>query len=252
MKISVIIPVYNDKRVSKAIESVLNQKYSGEIEIIIIDGGSTDGTLEVLNKYKNHLDVLISEPDRGVFDAINKGIQLSTGDVVCFLGADDIYQDDKVFADVASVLSNSVVDACYGDIVYVDEKDRIIRYWKSGRYHPWKFYLGWAPPHPSVFVRKRIHDLYGIFDPRFQISDHELWIRLFLKYKINVEYIPRVLVRMTIGGKSNKSLANIVKANIEKAKAWWINKYYFGILSIIPGIIWKSFQFIKRPPIETH
>ena len=248
MKISIITPVYNDPRVSRALDSILSQKYEGDLEIIVIDGGSDQPTLDVLERYRHRINILVSEPDQGVYDAMNKGIRLATGEVIGILNADDRYNDDQVLRDVAAVMRDPQIDACYGDLVYVNSEDRVVRYWKSGTYRPIKFYFGWMPPHPTFFVRKRVYEQYGLFDLSFPIAaDYELMLRFILKHKIHVKYIPRVLVRMALGGKSNCSLGNIVKANLEVWRAWKKNNLSFGYFVPILKPARKLVQFIYRP-----
>lgn len=248
MKISIITPVYNDPRVSRALDSILSQKYEGDLEIIVIDGGSDQPTLDVFERYRHHINILVSEPDQGVYDAMNKGIRLATGEVIGILNADDRYNDDQVLRNVAAVMRDPQIDACYGDLVYVNSKDRVVRYWKSGIYRPIKFYFGWMPPHPTFFVRKRVYEQYGLFDLSFPIAaDYELMLRFILKHKIHVKYIPRVLVRMALGGKSNRSLGNIVKANLEVWRAWKKNNLSFGYFVPILKPARKLVQFIYRP-----
>ena len=248
MKLSIVTPVYNDPRVSRALDSILAQKYNEDLEIIVIDGGSGRPTLEVLERYRQWIHILVSEPDRGVYDAMNKGIRLATGDVIGILNADDRYNDDQVLRDVASVMEDPKIDACYGDLVYVDAQDRVVRYWKSGSYRPIKFYFGWMPPHPTFFVRKRVYEQYGDFDLDFPIAaDYELMLRFILKHRISVGYIPRVLVRMSVGGQSNRSLSNIVKANLEVWRAWRKNGLSFGFFVPVLKPARKVVQFIFRP-----
>lgn len=248
MKISIITPVYNDPRVCRALDSILSQDYEGEPEIIVVDGGSTRSTLDVLERYRRHIAVLVSEPDRGVYDAMNKGIRLATGEVVGILNADDRYNDPLVLRDVATVLADNKVDACYGDLVYVDSKDRVVRYWKSGPYRPIRFYFGWMLPHPTFFVRRNVYEQYGYFDLNNPIAaDYELMLRFLLKNKLSVRYIPRVLVRMSLGGKSNRSIGNIIRANIEVWRAWRKNNLRFGYLVPILKPARKWIQFVRRP-----
>ncbi len=231
MKLSIITPVYNDPRISRALDSILCQQCEDELELIVIDGGSSTPTQDVLERYRDRISILVSEPDKGIYDAMNKGIGLSTGDVVGILNADDRYYDPFVLRDVADAFRDPKTDACYGDLEYVDKKDHTVRYWKSGRYHPLKYYFGWMPPHPTFFVRKRLYDRYGSFYLRYTIAaDYELMLRLIMKHRISPKYIPRVLVRMSLGGKSNRSLANIVKANLEVRQAWRNNGLSFGYL----------------------
>jgi glycosyltransferase len=253
MKISIVTPVYNDPRVARALDSIIAQKCNAEIELVVIDGGSEQPTLEVLERYRQHIDILVSERDRGVYDAMNKGIKLATGDVIGILNADDRYNDDQVLKDVASVMKNPRVDACYGDLVYVDAQDRVIRYWKSGSCCRIRFYFGWMPPHPTFFVRKLVYEQYGDFDLNFPIAaDYELMLRFILKHKIYVEYIPRVLVRMSVGGQSNRSLSNIIKANLEVWRAWRKNGLSFGFFVPVLKPARKLVQFFSRPSEEVR
>ncbi|MFH1141734.1 MAG: glycosyltransferase family 2 protein [Chloroflexota bacterium] len=254
MKISIITPVYNDTRVAGALDSILSQELDAELELIVIDGGSKDGTLEALERYRDggRLAVLVSEPDQGMYDAMNKGIALATGDLVGILNADDRYADTAVLHDVLTVFENPRIEACYGDLVYVDAQGRVVRYWRSGGCSLWKFHLGWAPPHPTFFVCRNVYERFGVFDmERFHIAaDYELMLRLLRKHKIPVAYVDRVLVRMTLGGISNRSVRNIVKMNREVYHAWLRNSLPLGYLAPVLKPAQKLFQYVQRPPKE--
>ena len=254
MKLSIVTPVLNDLRVGWALDSILSQQLDVELELIVVDGGSTDGTLCLLEKYRNHLSVLVSEPDKGIYDAMNKGIALATGDVIGILNADDRYYDNLVLNDVAQVFNDPEIDACYGDGIYVDRQDRIVRYWKSGGYRPFKFYLGWMPLHPTCFIRKRVYDRCGTFDPKYSIAaDYELLLRLILINKISMKSLDRLLLRIAIGGHSNKSVSNRIKGNIEVFQAWRCSNLpfgYFGFLVPFLKPVQKVFQFVQRPDEE--
>ncbi len=221
MKISIVTPVFNDVRVGRALESVLSQQHKHELEIIVVDAGSTNGTLAVLERYRDRIAVLISEPDEGIYDGMNKGIGRATGEVVGILNADDCYRDPLVIRDVAHAFAaDQAVDACYGDIVYINEAGKLVRSWKAGKHHLAGWYSGWMPPHPSLFVRRRVYERYGVFDLRYPIAaDYELMLRLLLKHKISVKYLERVVVEMMPGGTSTKSVRNIIKANLEVGRA---------------------------------
>jgi len=251
MKLSIVTPVLNDPRVGLALDSILSQQLDAELELIVIDGGSTDGTLSLLEEYRDHLSVLVSEPDEGIYDAMNKGIALATGDVIGILNADDRYYDNLVLNDVAQVFDDPEVDACYGDGVYVDMQDRVVRYWKSGPYRPAKFYLGWMPLHPTCFIRKCVYDRCGTFDRKYSIAgDYELLLRLILIHKISMKCIDRLLVRITIGGHSNKSVLNRIKGNIEVFQAWRRSNVPFGYFGYFVPFLkpsQKIFQFVQRP-----
>jgi len=221
MKISIITPVYNDPRIEHCLESVRGQCGEFKLEHVVVNGGSTDETVEILNTFDDHIDRRIQEPDDGIYDAMNKGIEAMTGDVVGILNADDQYHDDRVLQRVTDRMADGNADACYGDIVYTNSDETVVRYWKSGSFAPKKFYLGWMPPHPTFFVRKEMYETYGVYDLDFLIAaDYEFMLRTLLKEDISVEYIDEVLVNMAIGGESNGSLSNIGIALLEVYRAW--------------------------------
>ncbi len=246
MKLSVITPVYNDPRVGRAITSILAQEDVPELELIVVDGGSTDETTTVLQSYRDDIDVLVSEPDDGIYDAMNKGIDLASGDIIGILNADDRYQHSHVLATVADTFRNSAADLCYGDLVYVDDSDSVVRYWKSGPYEPYRFYFGWMPPHPTVFVRKEIYKEFGKFDTTYKIAaDYEFLLRTLSTNQVSVSYIDEVLVRMAIGGTSNSSVRNIIKSNIEVYRACDHHKLFGSKIIPIVKLIRKAPQFIQ-------
>jgi len=244
--ISVITVVFNSKNtIESAIKSVLNQSYEN-IEYIIIDGGSTDGTVDIIKKYKDKIAYWISEADNGIYDAMNKGIKSATGDIVGFLNSDDVYADGEVIEKVAKTIWEKEVDSCYGDLVYIDKNGKIVRLWKSKDFSLEKFKRGWMPPHPTFFVKKEIYEKYGGFNLNFPIAaDYELMLRFLYKFKISTTYIPEILVKMRIGGKSNKSLNNIIKANIECYKAWKINGLKPNPFIFLLKPVSKVFQYIS-------
>ncbi len=222
MKISIISVVLNNKDfIEDCIKSVLCQTYNN-IEYIIIDGGSTDGTVDIIRKYEKKISRWVSEPDRGIYDAMNKGIRMATGDVVGLLNADDIYYNTDVLKDIAACMSDIKIDACYSDLVYVDPKNvnRIIRYWKSCSFILGNFRQAWVPPHPTFFVRKRVYDQYGVFDLRYRLAaDFELMARFLENHGIQAVYVPKIFVKMRVGGATNKSIVNIIKQNCEILQA---------------------------------
>jgi len=230
MKLSIITPVYNDPRLRHSLESIRNQEGIPKPEIVVVDGDSTDQTVDIINEFRDVIDMLVREPDDGIYDAMNKGISHADGDVVGILNADDRYQSPDVLQSVADTFNTSDADLCYGDLVYVDENDAVVRYWKSGAYRPRRFYFGWMPPHPTVFVRKELYEQYGDFNLNFSIAaDYELLLRFLLRHDLSATYIDNVLVRMATGGQSNKSVSNIVRANLEVYKAWRKNGLRGGI-----------------------
>ena len=246
MKISIITVVYNNKDTIKdAIESVLNQTYQN-IEYIIIDGVSTDGTVDIIKSYGDKIDKVISEPDKGIYDAMNKGIKLASGDIIGILNSDDFYANNNIIEKVVKEFEDKKVDSVYGDLVYVNAKDtnKIVRYWKSKPYKKGLFTKGWHPAHPTFFVKKEIYDKYGIFNLDFKIAaDYELMLRFLEKYQISNSYIPEIFVKMRLGGESNQSIKNIIKANIESYNAWKINGLYINLFMILLKPLSKLFQY---------
>lgn len=240
MKISVITSVLNNVRyIEDCIRSVVSQNY-GNVEYVVIDGGSTDGTLEVIKRYADHISHWISESDDGIYEAMNKGIDIATGDVVCFLNSDDFYVGDDALGSVASAFIEFDVQSCFGDIVYVNEldTDKVVRRWISeGVVNVGNFKRGWHPPHPAFFVKKSVLEKHGGFNPKYRISaDYELMLRLLLKHGVSTYHIEKVLVKMRLGGKSNSSVLNILKANLECYRSWGDND-----LEISPLI------FVRKP-----
>ncbi len=247
MKISVITISYNSAdTIESTIESVLAQDYDN-VEYIIIDGGSNDKTLSIIDKYKDKIDVFVSEPDKGLYDAMNKGIKHATGDVIGMLNSDDLYADSSVLTKVANEIKDA--DAVYGDLNYVDRDDinKVTRRWVSGTYRRNAFKRGWMPPHPTFYVKAEKYHQLGTYDLRFKTSaDYELMLRFIHKHKIKLSYIPHVLVLMRVGGQSNSSFKNRLAANKEDRFAWKLNGLRPGILTFILKPLSKIGQFIKK------
>ena len=248
MKVSIVTPVFNDVRVGRALDSILSQQHDHDPELIVVDAASTDGTMEVLRRYRGQITTLISEPDNGIYDGMNKGIRHSTGDIVGILNADDRYADEYVLRDVAESFADESIQACYGNLVYVNHNDDIVRYWRTGDHGLRKWYWGWMPPHPTFFVRRSIYEEYGDFNLGFPIAaDYELMLRLFVRQRIRVKYLDRVLVKMALGGESNSSISNIIKANSEVARAWRFNGLQGGYLVPFLKPASKILQYVGRP-----
>jgi len=217
MKISIITVCYNSALTIKdTLESVALQRYK-DFEHLIIDGGSKDGTLEIVRAWKGHPVRMISESDDGIYDAMNKGLVLATGNVVGFLNSDDFYADSSVLAKITNAFQDESVDACYGDLVYVSQdSSRVVRYWKSRPFLNGSFAKGWCPAHPTFYVRKSAIERLGLFDRSLKLAaDMEFMMRYLERGKINSVYIPDVLVKMRIGGATNQSWNNIVQQNKE-------------------------------------
>jgi glycosyltransferase involved in cell wall biosynthesis len=246
--ISIVTPVYNDPRLERCLTSINAQTECPSIEIVVVDGESTDETTDVIESFSDDIDILIREPDDGLYDAMNKGIRQSSGDLIGVLNSDDQYNDKFVLRDVFEKIRRSGADGSYGDLVYVDEADDITRYWEAGEYRRWKLYFGWMPPHPTVFLRREAYELHGLFDTSLEIAaDYELMIRMLLKGKIELAYLDRVLVRMSTGGKSNESITNIVQSNIEAYRSWRMNNLHGGGAVPILKPLRKIVQFVNHP-----
>ncbi|MET7259478.1 glycosyltransferase family 2 protein [Dyadobacter jiangsuensis] len=247
MRVSILTVVYNGAAtIRHSIDSVLAQDYP-DIEYIIVDGNSKDGTQDIVRSYGNKIARFLSEPDAGIYDAMNKGIQLATGDVIGILNADDFYAYPSVVSEVAGVLAASNADASYGDLEYIDANDATVvrRKWVSGAYKVGAFLNGWMPPHPTFFVRKEVYNTHGLF--RLDLgsaADYELMLRFVHRENIKLAYLPKVLVKMRSGGVSNSTLKNRIAANRNDRLAWKINnlKPRFYTLWLKP--LRKIIQFI--------
>ena len=219
--ISVITVVFNRvETIGHALESVASQSYP-HVEHVVVDGASSDGTLEEIERRRTAAMRVISEPDDGIYDAINKGMTLASGDVLGLAHSDDELADRDVLADVAQAFSDPLVDAVYGDLVYVrnDRPSEVLRHWVAGAYAPAKLARGWMPPHPTLFIRRRVVEAYGQYDISYQIAaDYEAVLRWFSR-GLEVRYVPRVLVRMRTGGESNASLERILLKSREDLRA---------------------------------
>ena len=252
-KVSIITAVYNNcDTISQAIESVLYQDYP-DIEYIIIDGNSTDGTVEIIRRYEGKITNWISEPDKGIYYAMNKGLKLATGDIVGILNSDDFYRDATIISKVVKVFIQHQPDALYGDLLYVEAANtqHIVRYWQAKSYHKNKFLMGWMPPHPTFFVKRQIYNQFGVFDTRLRSSaDYELMLRLIHKHKIRLAYLPEILVKMRTGGISNKSLKNRLFANQEDYQAWKINDLRPAFYTVWLKPIRKLLQYMTKPKSE--
>lgn len=253
MKVSIITVVFNNcKTIKEAISSVQNQNYSN-LEHIIVDGGSTDGTVDIIRKLIDKNSVFVSEKDNGLYDALNKGIKLATGNVIGILHSDDVFNSNEVISDIVYAFTKNNVDSVYADLVYVNRQktEKVVRNWVSGDFSKRKFLLGWMPPHPTFFVKREIFIRYGSYDTEFKsAADYELMLRFLYKYNITTYYLPKTLVRMRLGGESNKSIKNRLKANHEDYKAWQKNNLSpNAYLRILKPLI-KIPQFIPYPDFK--
>jgi glycosyltransferase len=248
LKISVVTAVYNNRdTIAQALDSALAQTHP-DVELIVIDGGSTDGTHEVLQAYAERLAVLVSEPDSGIYDALNKGIARASGEVVGFLHSDDLFADATVLSRIASAFADPAVGAAYGDLLYVrkDDPGRVVRTWRSDAFSAARLAHGWMPPHPTFYVRRAVYETLGGYDTTYRIAaDYDCVLRLLGKGGVRAAYIPEVLVKMRVGGASNRSLRNIVRKSREDYRALRVN----GVGGL-GALAWKNLsklpQFLKR------
>ncbi|MBX2951937.1 MAG: glycosyltransferase [Leadbetterella sp.] len=225
MKISVVTVCYNAaKTLEQTIESVLGQSYN-DFEYIVVDGGSKDGTVAILEKYEGRIRY-ISEKDEGIYDAINKGIRMATGEVIGIIGADDFYPDREVLTRVAEAFRRNDTDSAYGNVKFVDPEDtaKVVRFWKDKAYDPANWLSGWMPPHIAFYLKKTAYDTYGLYKTEFTCAgDYELMLRMLYKNGLTSQHIPATLMTMRVGGTSSASLRHRYVANMEDRKAWKIN-----------------------------
>lgn len=248
MKISVITVVRNNAKTIKcAIDSVLSQTYKN-IEYIIIDGASTDGTVEIVKSYGEKIAAFVSEPDRGLYDAMNKGIKLATGEIVGILNSDDFYIHNRVIERVVREFEEKGVDSVYADLVYVkpENLNKVVRYYDSSHFSPEKFAYGWMPAHPTFFVKRWVYEKYGVFRTDLKIgADFDLLVRFLYTHKITYSYIKEVLVKMRVGGVST-SFSSIWINNIEQLKICRDNGIDTNIWKILSKYPSKIMGILKR------
>ena len=250
MKISIITITYNSAQtLEDTLKSVTSQDYPN-LEYIIIDGKSKDTTLQIVDKYKSGIAKVVSEKDKGLYDALNKGIKHATGDVIGMLHSDDLYANESVISNVMKKFAEDPsVEGVYADLVFVNRNDtnKSMRVWESGKYQEGDFLKGWMPPHPTFFVRKEVYEKFGGFNTELKLSaDYELMLRLIHKNNIKLAYLPQVIVKMRMGGVSNVSFFVKLKANLEDKLAWKLNGMKPKFSTIIMKPLRKIKQYFKR------
>ena len=245
--VTIITIVHNNvKTIRTAIQSVAHQSYEN-IEHIVIDNCSNDGTLEAIYQQENDISLIISEPDDGIYHALNKGIKLANGEIVGFLNSDDVLKNRNTITTIVQNLIDGGNEAVYGDLQYFSKQrpNQITRSWKSNNYTSKKFRQGWMPPHPTFYTYKDTYFKYGFFDVSYKISsDYDMMLRLLYEKKIKAKYIPEVLVKMQRGGFSNQNLRSIMFKSKEDVLI--MKKYSFSLLTLINKTIRKFSQFIFR------
>lgn len=248
MKISVVTAVYNRQTtIGQAMESVRSQTH-GSVEHILQDGGSSDATLEIIADIAGPDTHLHSEPDGGIYHAINRGIARATGDVIGLMHSDDYFADDEVLARVATAFSDTNVDGVYGDLDYVATTDtsRVIRSWKSGEMTRAKLKRGWMPPHPTLYLRRSVFERLGDYDTSYQIAaDYDAMLRWLWTGQVRLAYIPQVLVKMRVGGESNRSLGRVLQKSREDYRALRRNEVG-GIGALVNKNLSKIGQFVPK------
>ncbi len=245
MKVSIITICYNSAQtIAETIDSVVNQTYV-DIEYIIVDGGSSDSTLKIINSFQSKVAKVISEKDEGIYDAMNKGLRVATGDIIGFINADDVINSSDCIEKVVQQFISSESDVVYGDKIYVDPSDtsKVVRYWTAGNYNKENYKKGWMTPHLSTYIKKELYDKHGEFRTSFKIAgDYELMLRFIYKNDARTTYLPIPIAKMRAGGISNSSISNIIRSNIEVYKSWKINGLQVSPLIVFMKPFKKVFQ----------
>lgn len=253
MKVTIITVTYNSAQyLEQCIQSVIKQHYP-DIEHIIIDGGSTDATLDIIKRYEPSIAYWISEKDNGMYDAINKGMQIATGDVIGTLNSDDMLASRDVIGSIVNSFAHNNAEAVYGDILYVRQTNvqKIIRVWRGGEYNPKKFKFGWMPAHPSFYIRKKLIEGCGYYETQFYTSaDYEFMTRYLYSHKVNAFYIPELIVKMRTGGMSNRNIIQRLRANRRDYLAMKKNNIPFALFASILKPLRKLHQYILPVPLS--
>lgn len=247
MKISIITVCYNSsKTIEKTFQSVKNQSYT-DVEYIVIDGKSQDGTLDIINEYSDIISQWVTEPDKGLYDAMNKGIKMATGDLVGILNSDDFFKDNKVLENIAKFHTVNTIDASVGNIIQFNEAGKPVRKYSAKKWYPTKLKIGFMPPHPAVFINRILFEKYGYYHLDFKIgADYELITRFFLKHKISWKYSNITTTSMLIGGLSSSGMTSYQLISKEIKKALSRNNVKFNNLKIELRGFWKIIGFLKR------
>ncbi len=249
MKVSIITVTFNSASTIKdTLLSVIKQNY-GNIEHIIVDGNSTDNTLAIIAEL-GHKGPILCENDKGIYDAMNKGISLATGDIVGILNSDDYLADESAIARIVDKFNATNCDAVYGDLVFVHPyyTHKVQRKWVAGEFNRKAFLKGWMPPHPTFYVKRICYQQHGQFNIQLKSSaDYDLLLRFLFVKQLNVQYLPSVLIHMRMGGKSTRSITNRLKAHREDYIAWRINQQHPHWYTLILKPLRKLSQYLLTP-----
>ena len=248
MRISIITATYNSEKTLLDTLLSLEKQTHPDIEYIVVDGASKDNTIKLIKRNGTKVSKIICEPDKGIYDALNKGIQAASGDVIGFLHSDDLLAYDDAIADIEKKFKSTGCDAIYGDLEYVAQNDttKRIRLWKSGSFSRFKTKVGWMPPHPSFYMKRECYSQFGSFSLDYRISaDYDSLLRYILKQRISIAYLPKVLVKMRVGGISNRSVSSMVKKSMEDIRIMKRNGIIWPLALAYKNIS-KLPQFIKK------
>lgn len=249
MKVSVITVCFNNfETLERTLQSVISQDWHN-VEHILIDGGSTDGTLAIVDRYRCHLAYFVTEPDDGIYDAMNKGLAVASGDIVCTLNADDFYISSETISQVVLKMQESNLDVLMGDVEFFRSKnpDRVVRRYRSDRFKPQRLSWGWMPAHPALFLRRSVVDRVGKFKKDYRIAgDFEYIVRVFRDPKLCYEYLPRTIVRMQHGGISNSGLFSKILLNLEVMRACRENGLKTNLFKILAKYPLKALEVLIR------
>jgi len=252
VKVSIITVVYNNvENIQNAIQSVLRQDY-GNIEYIVIDGNSNDGTISAIEEFENQIDCFISSSDKGIYDALNKGIELSTGEIIGILHSDDLFIDTRVVSDMVERMQSKDAEFIFSDLIIVNpQTQKIIRYYMAHYFKPWMLRIGWVPPHPTVFMKKNIYDEFGGYSLDYNIAgDFDYFLKIFYGRKINWTYLNRITVVMGSQGVSNSGLLNKILMAKEIRRALKNNKVWsLSIFQLLRYFI-RVFELLIKPKVK--
>lgn len=251
MKISIITVCYNSAAtIRDTIESVLAQTYP-DIEYIIVDGASTDGTLAIIAEYRDNITHVISEPDSGLYDAMNKGILTATGELIGILNSDDFYESPGIIRAVADCYATALgTDLIFGDVVFVkpDQLEKVTRHYSADHFKAWKLRFGWMPPHPATFISRHAYQITGLYALDYKISaDYEMFVRMLLVKRLHYTRLNKILVRMRAGGISSSGIRSNIRLNAEIVKACRTNGVYTNIALVLTKIPFKLLELIRKP-----